>query len=95
MVIKPKIIVGAIALAFGAVSFALSFFADGSLPAGICGLIAGILGLACGLDWSHEEASAGGSSSADGSSAASSGRGERVRMRVGACRRVRTGGVGR
>jgi hypothetical protein len=52
MVIKPKTIVGAIALAFGAVSFALSFFA--ALPAGICGLIAGVLGLACGLDWSHD-----------------------------------------
>ncbi|MCH4209605.1 hypothetical protein [Bifidobacterium sp.] len=50
MVIKPKTIVGAIALAFGAVSFALSFFEP--FASGICGLIAGILGLACGLDWS-------------------------------------------
>ncbi|MCI1220153.1 MAG: hypothetical protein LKF99_06455 [Bifidobacterium sp.] len=49
MVIKPKTIVGAIALAFGAVSFALSFFEP--LASGICGLIAGMLGLACGLDW--------------------------------------------
>ena len=53
MVIKPKIIVGAIALAFGAVSFALSFFS--AMPAGICGLIAGVLGLACGLDWAHDD----------------------------------------
>lgn len=53
MVVKPKIIVGAIALAFGAVSFALSFFA--AMPAGICGLIAGVLGLACGLEWNHSE----------------------------------------
>ncbi|KFI76381.1 hypothetical protein [Bifidobacterium mongoliense] len=53
MVIKPKTIVGAIALAFGAVSFALSFFS--AMPSGICGLIAGILGLACGLDWGHGE----------------------------------------